>query len=547
MTKQHAPDSQRPWSVKGVGPGDTQPLDQGLRVWGTSLGNAPWVWAVLCLMAMGLLRWVTLNWHPVGLHFDEAQYWLWSQQLDWGYYSKPPVIAALIAVSTDFFGDGTNGVRALSMGCWLLTAGLLIKLGEWMHSIRAGLWACALFSVTPAANLLGLVATTDAPLLLGWTTTMAVTWWVCIRQTSRLGYRALLSWVTLGLAWGLTMNAKYTAAVLAPSLLLVVWLSIRNGSKDASKPTWFGLGVAVLVAVFCLIPNLMWNAQHEWPTLQHTLDITWRTQDVVKTGAMASPWLRLAHLAGGVLLLCGPALLAVALIKLLATRFQNQATNSNSNWVSDTVNPATWAAMFVWPLCAVGVLQALLGGSQVNWLAPVLPGLCLMAAIFWVNTPAPQWGVRVVLLAMVGSVALSTWVGASTDLRLQKLSKQVTNKPLDFWHKARHWPMVLRELEPWVADHPRPIWTAERDVFVQTAYAWRNLSPTLQSYSATGQVRHHFDLFYPTKSEAGAVFWLDRSPPPQSMGEQYKFEKLAISEHGGLRLELWLLTPLKGL
>ena len=40
------------------------------------------------------------------LHFDEAQYWEWSQQLDWSYYSKGPLVAWLIAASTGLFGHG---------------------------------------------------------------------------------------------------------------------------------------------------------------------------------------------------------------------------------------------------------------------------------------------------------------------------------------------------------------------------------------------------------------------------------------------------------
>ena len=29
---------------------------------------------------------------PLELGVDEAQYWLWGQSLDFGYYSKPPLI-----------------------------------------------------------------------------------------------------------------------------------------------------------------------------------------------------------------------------------------------------------------------------------------------------------------------------------------------------------------------------------------------------------------------------------------------------------------------
>ncbi|GIR53739.1 MAG: hypothetical protein CM15mP62_12100 [Rhodospirillaceae bacterium] len=28
----------------------------------------------------------------LNLHGDEAQYWSWSQDLDWGYFTKPPLL-----------------------------------------------------------------------------------------------------------------------------------------------------------------------------------------------------------------------------------------------------------------------------------------------------------------------------------------------------------------------------------------------------------------------------------------------------------------------
>mgnify|MGYP003353868740 CR=1 FL=1 len=49
----------------------------------------------------------------VGLHVDEAQYWWWSRNLQWGYFSKPPGIAALISLSTALFGDSVVATAIL--------------------------------------------------------------------------------------------------------------------------------------------------------------------------------------------------------------------------------------------------------------------------------------------------------------------------------------------------------------------------------------------------------------------------------------------------
>ncbi|WP_370653654.1 hypothetical protein, partial [Phenylobacterium sp.] len=48
-----------------------------------------WRAVLLITVALTVVRLVTLFASPLELYTDEAQYWLWSRNLDWGYYSKP--------------------------------------------------------------------------------------------------------------------------------------------------------------------------------------------------------------------------------------------------------------------------------------------------------------------------------------------------------------------------------------------------------------------------------------------------------------------------
>ena len=48
----------------------------------------------------------------VDLFFDEAQYWSWSRDLAFGYFSKPPLLAWLIAAVTHVCGDAEICVRS---------------------------------------------------------------------------------------------------------------------------------------------------------------------------------------------------------------------------------------------------------------------------------------------------------------------------------------------------------------------------------------------------------------------------------------------------
>lgn len=67
--------------------------------------------AALLIAGLTLVRLVTLFSTPLELYPDEAQYWLWSRTLDFGYYSKPPVIAWAIWATTKLGSDAEPWVR----------------------------------------------------------------------------------------------------------------------------------------------------------------------------------------------------------------------------------------------------------------------------------------------------------------------------------------------------------------------------------------------------------------------------------------------------
>src|SRR5881392_138561 len=61
--------------------------------------------------ALTVARLVLIAVHPAGLYPDEAQYWFWAQTPALGYYSKPPLIAWVIALTTGLFGESEFAIR----------------------------------------------------------------------------------------------------------------------------------------------------------------------------------------------------------------------------------------------------------------------------------------------------------------------------------------------------------------------------------------------------------------------------------------------------
>src|SRR5438876_80491 len=83
----------------------------------------------------------------IGLGPDEAQYWTWSQILDWGYYSKPPGIAWQIKFGTSFFGNTELGVRFVSVVISSLQSLAVYFLAQKAHArVSTAFWAAIIMA-----------------------------------------------------------------------------------------------------------------------------------------------------------------------------------------------------------------------------------------------------------------------------------------------------------------------------------------------------------------------------------------------------------------
>jgi 4-amino-4-deoxy-L-arabinose transferase-like glycosyltransferase len=225
---------------------------------------------ILLIGALILLtawRWLASAMNGMELYADEAQYWTWSLDPDWGYYSKPPMVAWLIHAGTVLFGDGELGVRAATFLVWPLTSWViflftrrLFRDEDW--GARAAFWSALLFASLPLTALGGLLITTDGPLLLFWALSVYFT-------ARALDGGRPTEWLLLGLCVGLGLLSKYSMVFFAPSLLVFLLTSAEH-RRWLTRP-WPYLGA--LLAGLVLVPNLLWNARHQYVSLQHTADI----------------------------------------------------------------------------------------------------------------------------------------------------------------------------------------------------------------------------------------------------------------------------------
>ena len=230
------------------------------------------------------------------LSADEAYYWLWSKHLDFGYFDHPPAIAWAIRAGTLLFGDSTIGVRACGLALSLAASWLVFDSAALLLKDRPRAWLAALlFNLTLMVNVEMLVATPDMPSVAA----SALFLWALVRlQDSHDGRW----WLMAGAAAGLGMLAKYSTAFLGLGALL--WLIADRDARRWLLTPWPWAGA--LLALFLFLPNLLWQAAHQWETfafqmgrtLGHHLTARFLLEFVGSQFGLATPGIFLLGLAG---------------------------------------------------------------------------------------------------------------------------------------------------------------------------------------------------------------------------------------------------------
>lgn len=117
------------------------------------------------IAAITLWRIALLPFSTAELFVDEAQYWFWGQELDWGYYSKPPLIGWLLRFSTTIGTDSPFWIHAPLALIHAGTALLVMATGRRLLGARAGSLAGLAFATLPGVALASLLVSTDTPML----------------------------------------------------------------------------------------------------------------------------------------------------------------------------------------------------------------------------------------------------------------------------------------------------------------------------------------------------------------------------------------------
>lgn len=191
--------------------------------------------------------------HFTELLFDEAYYWYYSKNLDWGYFDHPPMVAWLIRASRLFF-SGELGVRFMS--CLLSAATLIILWALIDHQKKKDYlphFFVVAFSMT-LLNAYGFFTLPDTPLLF-FTALFLFVYKRFIASPS------LFLSLVLGVVMAALMYSKYHA------ILVIVFVLLSNLKLISSKYAW----LAVVIALLCYTPHFLWLYENDFVSIKYHL------------------------------------------------------------------------------------------------------------------------------------------------------------------------------------------------------------------------------------------------------------------------------------
>ena len=422
----------------------------------------------LALVALAtLVRIWVLAQDRFDLSGDEAQYWVWSLTPDLGYYSKPPLVAWIIGVTTHIFGDGTFGVRVASPVAHGLTALILFAAGRRLYGERVGVWSALIYVTLPGVFLSSQLISTDPFLLLFWS--------AALYAGVRLGESGETRWwILLGLVVGLGTLAKYAMMMFPVGLALFFLLS----PEERRRLSWQGPVLAAAIAFLIYLPNLIWNLQHSFVSYRHTAD------NANLSGALSSPFKGVEFILSqfGVF---GPIPFAILLVALARP------------WLLFADRRSRLLLSVFLPLALMMVVVAFLSRANANWAAPLYVSATVLV-VAWAIGRGRAWLLMTAFaMHLAGAVVMADYHRFARLAGIELTGRTDPYKRLEGWRSLGR--DVARELER----HPGAVLLMEDRMDLATMIYWAR-PKAWAKWNPSGRIRDHWDLTADLRDHASA-------------------------------------------
>lgn len=213
-------------------------------------------WFVFLAIVFALTFW------QYGFHRDELNFVINARYLDWGYVEYPPFTPLIGNLVMSVFGPSILALRLTATvamcASMLLTGYMTLEMGgsrsaSVVATLAAGLSAIAIFNARFFSYQ-----------------TFDFLFWVLISYfvVKLVNSGNPLWWLAIGAALGLGMQNKYSIPFFALGLAGGVLLT---GERKWLKSKWLWIAVGTAFVIF--LPNLIWQIQHNFVSLDHQADM----------------------------------------------------------------------------------------------------------------------------------------------------------------------------------------------------------------------------------------------------------------------------------
>ncbi len=334
-------------------------------------------WGVLLFILVAIIwlyRALVLSYLKVDLYIDEAYYYNWAKHLDFGYYSKPPMLSLLIAFSTKLFGDSVTAIKFGAELVYPITTYFVYLIAKELFNARIAFYSALTFFTIPSIWLSSMIISTDVVLLLFWA--MALYFFIKAVREDRWYY-----WVFAGVSSGFGLLSKYNFVFFLVSVVLT-FILIPNYRKYF-KSRYFYL--AMLIAVVIFLPNLWWNYKHDFISFVHTKQISHIESSLIHPS-------KFFEFFGAQFLVFGPILFGAFWVIVFKREF---------------LKDERYLVLFLFSIVMLGFIMMLsfLSRSFANWAAPTyVAATILVVAYLVLNKKTWLVWLSIILHSLLGVV-----------------------------------------------------------------------------------------------------------------------------------------------
>ena len=468
--------------------------------------------ALIAVTGVTLLRLLWLAGHPIDLYPDEAQYWIWAQHLDWGYYSKPPVVAWMIAATTALFGGDDLSVKIGAPLTYVATSLMVFAITARLYDRRVAAWAAIAFITLPGVSASAFIISTDVPLLFFW----AVATYAFIR--AREAGASLAWWLLVGVACGLGTLSKFFMPLWLAAAL--IYLLLCPEERRHLKY----LGLVLLAAVAVYTPNILWNWAHDFVSYRHTAS----NADVRDFGLHP---LSVLEFLGAQLGIFGPLFFAV-LIWIALQALRGKADRRT-----------LLLLMFSAPFVVIFSGQALMSRAQPNWIAAAYVTGCVLVVGWLYERKRDAWVQWSVVLHVVAAVA---YLGAGDAIRATHITEVAGYRLPDPLHRLRGWARLGRSVSELRNQHAElPLLGDDRELMAGLIYYMQPHPFDMKVWNPSGHVGSGFEMDQSLPDTPGGDYlWITNRKDPTEIESRFdEHEQIAhivVPIGGGDLREVWL-------